>query len=389
MSDVQTKLAVFAEWKAGRSKASLAVQHDVSPRTIGRWIEEAPSLVQPTAELVEQYYAEEVVEPKKESKDTRYLEAYEIKQHLGAYTSELAKRFEVSESTIRRWLKRAEEEQTQTDVFEIELTDESSVIQYTYVASSKSITITQTTNGKVTGSVSSDRSADNFSEYLDTLIDNAFSQETLSDVFVALQPAKTLEKFSQGKLQVDAQRRQILYVADEDTVPYEVNNSLTQRVIDMVRNGDSGVQTLLNFLEKLMENPSRRSVNELYGFLEATDIEIAEDGDFYAWKKVRPDYMDIHSNTMDNTPGKVLRVARNMVDEDSERTCSFGLHVCSKSYLPSFGSCPDNRVVKVKVNPADVVAVPSDYHNAKMRTAGYVVLEDVSEQFGYGRVREC
>jgi hypothetical protein len=146
----------------------------------------------------------------------------------------------------------------------------------------------------------------------------------------------------------------------------------------MVRAGDTGVTTLLNFLEKLMENPSRRAVNELYGFLQANDIEIAEDGDFLAWKKVREDYLDIHSGTIDNSPGANPRVARNMVDEDSNQTCSYGLHVCSKSYLPHFGNSTDSRIVQVKVNPKDVVAVPADYNNAKMRTAGYHVIGDVT-----------
>jgi len=36
-------------------------------------------------------------------------------------------------------------------------------------------------------------------------------------------------------------------------------------------------------------------------------------------------------------------------------------------------------VVKVLVNPEDVVSIPTDYNDAKMRTCKYVVIEEVTE----------
>lgn len=381
MSDVNI-VAVYEAWNQGQSKASLAVQYDVSPRTIGRWIDSVieAGYTKP-AVAVSKIDDVEKVEPQ----DTRFLQAYQRKIQDGYTTADLAEAFCISESTVRRWIKRAEAHYDNEVVSQLEkgeaVLDKASkaeLVSYKYVASSKSISVTQLTGGVVSGSVSTDKSVAGFSELLDRLIDSSFAQEDLEFVFVALQPTLSLDKFSQGKLQIDPKERKVFYVADEDTVPHLVDNSLTTRVIDMVRAGDTGVTTLLNFLEKLMENPSRRAVNELYGFLQANDIEIGEDGDFYAWKKVRDDYLDIHSGTIDNSPGAHPRVARNMVDEDSNRTCSYGLHVCSKSYLKHFGNCTSSRVVKVKVNPADVVAVPADYNNAKMRTAGYAVVEDVT-----------
>lgn len=381
MHDVNM-IAVYEAWNNGQSKASLAVQYDVSPRTIGRWIDTVIEDGYTKPAIAVSKVVEDV---KEEPKDTRFLQAYQLKIQNGYTTTVLAEAFGISESTVRRWIKRAETHSDNEVVSQLEkgeaVLDKASkaeLVSYKYVASSKSISVTQLTGGVVSGSVSTDKSVAGFSELLDRLIDSSFAQEDLEFVFVALQPTLSLDKFSQGKLQIDPKERKVFYVADEDTVPHLVDNSLTNRVIDMVRVGDTGVTTLLNFLEKLMENPSRRAVNELYGFLQANDIEISEDGDFYAWKKVREDYLDIHSGTIDNSPGTHPRVARNMVDEDSNRTCSYGLHVCSKSYLKHFGSCENNRVVKVKVNPADVVAVPADYNNAKMRTAGYEVVEDVT-----------
>ncbi len=97
------------------------------------------------------------------------------------------------------------------------------------------------------------------------------------------------------------------------------------------------------------------------------------------FKKVRGDYTDIHSGKFDNSPGAINRVPRNMVDEDSERTCSYGLHVCSKSYLPCFGWSPDCRIMQVIVDPADFVAIPRDYNNAKARVSGYKVIADITD----------
>jgi hypothetical protein len=96
-----------------------------------------------------------------------------------------------------------------------------------------------------------------------------------------------------------------------------------------------------------------------------------------AYKKVRDDYLDIHSGTMDNSVGQIVEMERNEVDDDKDRTCSAGLHFCSKDYLPHFGSGDGNRVVILKINPRDVVSIPSDYNNAKGRACRYEVIDEM------------
>lgn len=156
-----------------------------------------------------------------------------------------------------------------------------------------------------------------------------------------------------------------------------IHNSLTDRIVRMVEEGFK-VDSLVRFLEKLQQNPSFRVVNNLYDFLEHGKIPITEDGDFLAYKAVRGDWKDIHSGTLDNSIGAVVQVPRNQVDEDASRTCSYGLHVCSFEYLSHFAR-EDGHVVIVKVSPADVVAIPADYNNTKMRTARYEVLSEVAD----------
>lgn len=159
-----------------------------------------------------------------------------------------------------------------------------------------------------------------------------------------------------------------------------LDTGLTRRIIQRMQNGED-FEFFIPFLENLMLNPRRQAVIRLYDFLEANDIEITERGTFYAWKKVNSDYTDIASRTFDNSPGKTCKMERNMVDEDDERTCSAGLHVCSKSYLPKFGYSTGCRIMKVEVHPMNVVSIPVDYNNAKMRTCEYTVVSDCTDQF--------
>lgn len=161
----------------------------------------------------------------------------------------------------------------------------------------------------------------------------------------------------------------------------KLNHSLVSRIVKMFADGFN-INPLLLFLDNLLLNPSFRAQKELYGFLNACSLPITDDGYFMAYKKVNMNYTDIHSGTMDNSVGQIVSMERNQVDEDSSRTCSSGLHVCSQDYLPHFGSAwgcsdSDSRVVLVKINPKDVVAVPEDYDNAKMRVCEYEVVDEL------------
>ena len=165
-------------------------------------------------------------------------------------------------------------------------------------------------------------------------------------------------------------------VIDGNSIKYdgvEVGGLIASRIFETLRVGLSA-KPMITFLENLMENPSKRAVDELFGFLDACNLPITEDGHFLAYKRVRADYLDCHSGTMDNSVGKVLEMPRNGVDEDKDRTCSAGLHFCSYGYLSSFGGA---RIVVVKINPRDVVAIPSDYNNSKGRTCRYEVVDEI------------
>lgn len=137
-------------------------------------------------------------------------------------------------------------------------------------------------------------------------------------------------------------------------------------------------EPLVKFAENLQRNPSFRAVNELFQFLEKNDHPITETGCFIAYKKVRDDFKDVHTGTMDNSVGVFVTMPRNQVNEDATQTCSHGLHVANWNYANSFYS--GGVMLEVEVNPADVVSVPIDYENAKMRTCKYKVLGVVDKE---------
>lgn len=150
---------------------------------------------------------------------------------------------------------------------------------------------------------------------------------------------------------------------------------LADRIINMYQEGFP-VEPMIKFMENLMSNPSKRAVDELYTFLEKGNLPITPDGHFLAYKKVRKDYLDIHSGTMDNSVGKIVEMERNTVDDNANNTCSTGLHFCSLAYLDHFGGS-DSRVMVLKINPRDVVSIPADYNATKGRACRYEVIDEI------------
>lgn len=138
---------------------------------------------------------------------------------------------------------------------------------------------------------------------------------------------------------------------------------------------------LAAFIDKLMQNPSRSVVERLYSFLQRSNMPLSDDGYFYAYKIVNKDFLDLYTKKFDNSPGKVVSVERNEVDENAGNTCSHGLHVCGRDYLPLYGHVVTgtDKIVLVKISATDVVAIPREYNDSKMRVCSYEVLEEVTD----------
>jgi hypothetical protein len=179
-----------------------------------------------------------------------------------------------------------------------------------------------------------------------------------------------------------------------------ISGLLSNKILEFMNEGFP-YQPLIRFWKRLKLNPSFRAVNELYSFLEAANIPIMDDGRILTYKVVHrvtgttnnksttvkvmgnapKIYVDIHSGSVFQGIGDYVSMCRNLVDEDSARTCSSGLHLCAFSYTNSFGNAHGGSdvIIECALDPMDVVSIPADYNNAKLRCSRYQILGENEE----------
>ena len=161
----------------------------------------------------------------------------------------------------------------------------------------------------------------------------------------------------------------------------------TDRILQMRREGFN-IDPMLNFLDNMNDNPSDQAIVELFDFMQNKHLPITDDGHFLAYKAVSPDFKDIYTGGIDNSVGEEVSIDRSKVDSNRDKHCSAGLHVGAIDYVKSYGGIDlekdddgGNQIVICKVNPADVVSVPSDARFQKLRTCRYEVVSLFNDIF--------
>ena len=156
---------------------------------------------------------------------------------------------------------------------------------------------------------------------------------------------------------------------------YEVPKSLADKLVEYAASGYP-VDSFVKFLERLLSNPSKRSVETFYGFIEQQGLTIDENGFVMGYKGVSDTLKDIYSGKFDNSPGTYHEMARNHVDDDPDQACSTGFHFGGHGYASTFGP----RMVLVRVDPADLVCVPHDCSQGKVLVCRYWVIKEVPNE---------
>ena len=198
------------------------------------------------------------------------------------------------------------------------------------------------------------------------LILEALPTATEDELLELVDIEKAVATFSDG--QVSIVNGKVMFEGEE------VHGSISKRIIEFMSKG-LPFQPLVKFLENLMENPSMQSQQELYDFLEHENLPITEDGCFLAYKAVNSDFKDKWKGTFDNKVGQVCEMRRAKVDDNRGRGCSAGLHAGALNYVAEYGNVDaGDNIVIVKINPEDVVSVPSDCNCEKLRTCKYEVV---------------
>lgn len=141
------------------------------------------------------------------------------------------------------------------------------------------------------------------------------------------------------------------------------------------------------FLEKVQDNPNEHSREQLYDWLQAEDFSITSYGDIVGYKgvardadntllSVRAGMAIVNGETITgqipNAIGSVVEMPRSAVAHDPSESCSTGLHVGTFDYAHNWAS---GAMLKVAVNPRDVVSVPTDAGGKKIRVCRYRVVD--------------
>lgn len=249
-----------------------------------------------------------------------------------------------------------------------------------YIANDQTIYIwVDTDHGKMSGTFLKDDDAECFATLAKAL--KKENTKVIKDIVsLKFNLIQAINSFGGGK--VGFEDGELFYVNREGDKA-NVDTKLTAKIKTLISAGKSA-EVLVKFLDNLINNPDKRAVQDFYDFLIVNNLAMTEDGHFLAYKIVRDDFKDLYTGTMDNSPGKVVAMDRSKVNPNPAQTCSHGLHICSKDYLPQYGggygSGRKSKILVVKVNPANVVAFPRDYAHAKARVCEYTVLGTIESQ---------
>jgi hypothetical protein len=208
--------------------------------------------------------------------------------------------------------------------------------------------------------------------------------DTLSDLTSILDPAEAIsDRFEKIGEQVAVKNGHVLFEGRE------VHDVITDHIVRFYEEGNDDFKPLVKFLEKLQANPNEHSKEHLYRWLKAQQLAIAENGDFIAYKGVRSDLTSVHkgdgivngvqftNSYLPNEDGNEVEMPRDEVTFDPADGCSFGLHAGSWRYANGFG----HRVLEVHINPRDVVSVPVDCADQKLRTCRYRVVKELQREY--------
>jgi hypothetical protein len=208
-------------------------------------------------------------------------------------------------------------------------------------------------------------------ELIAGVTDVPVTKETIENI---LDVKMAIEEITSGKLKVT--ENDVIYEGElQNGTPASrslVGTPIFNYLMDILHTGRD-IMPVVRCCEKLMENTSNNSVEQLLGFLDQKGLPLCEDGDFLAYKAVTQDFLDKWSRKFDNSVGSIVEVPRNAVCDDANRACASGLHAGSLKYAKGYGNGEDQMIV-IKINPRDAVAVPKIESTDKLRCCRYEVV---------------
>ena len=248
---------------------------------------------------------------------------------------------------------------------------------------------------------------------------SAQSALDIEELEAFLAPIRRIALESDKRFELDESGKRLFLVGTKIPIP----GKLGDKIMDFLEN-NLPVDPLVRFWESCLRNPFYVAVDELFVFLEENHLPITDDGGFLGYKKLNfvrgkqtisvpdefeelilsedgqtvtsvtgaivtphikkqylrfvsesnnPDMVDVHSGTIHQKVGEVVRIERIKLNElDRRGECGYGLHIGAFSY-----SFSGNVRVLCKVMPEDVIACNEG--QAKLRTCKYQIVSFVDE----------
>jgi hypothetical protein len=184
-----------------------------------------------------------------------------------------------------------------------------------------------------------------------------------------------------------------------------VDDSITDQIVRFLDEGIDNWRPLVAFMENIALNPNTQSRTQLYDWLRARAFTLTLDGEVVGYKGVTSDgkggYCSQQSGTaivdgvtvkgrIPNQVGSVVEMPRGDVQHDPSTGCSTGLHVGTFDYAADYGR--GGAMLRVLVNPRDVVSVPLDGRGEKIRVCRYkvnAIINETDTQALYDERHEC
>jgi hypothetical protein len=253
-------------------------------------------------------------------------------------------------------------------------------IKYNLVGSEDGSVITVYLRGH--GALTAHSSHPNFGRILEAVLEGT-DDDNLAGLFDAAKLAES--KFNSLSERVSVANGRLYLDGDE------VNNALTTQVLRFIDEGVEDWKPLVKFFENVQANPNEHSREQLFNWLDRRDFTITTDGLIVGYKGVRSDLTsvktgkatvngEVKTGNIPNPLGAVIEMPRSDVHHAPGVGCSTGLHVGTYDYAKSF---TQGKLLEVHVNPRDVVSVPTDSAEAKMRVCRYVVVDEFDHENPY------
>lgn len=171
------------------------------------------------------------------------------------------------------------------------------------------------------------------------------------------------------------------------------DDALTEHLVRCLNEGVKNYMPVVLFLEKLQTNQNEHSRKQLWGWLKKAGMSITTKGDIIGYKGVKSgpnntrvsrekgtaivNGEEVINQQIPYPEGATIEMPRSAVQHNPAVGCSTGLHVGTHNYARNFS----RDVLEVRVNPRDVVSVPTECDEQKMRVSRLTVVKPVDRAY--------